>query len=424
MGRDFLLLVAILCGLTAHAGNTFDDLITAQDGKIPRPFSELLRAVGRSSVTLIPNGRSRQRAQADYEQPRFVVAQGQPDVSDPATLFIGYAPKAKQLEVIAWNSGEGRFDFLEVVDYSPDLEPKLRKPAQERCTICHQGGAPLFSRFPWSETLFNGAVVGGILKARQGDATYHGLKYDDPQGGSLVGTDISVDPGKLDFQVRRANRRLQSSNVVRSVCNDAAECRRKILLAALIDPSWRFRGDRRACEMRDRIALELQQTLTPAWPTHRFAYPSSLLPDRDSIQGVATVFDIDDRRRLLPYSHPELFPESLLLKADLNFEDRLSEFLLNEARGLTPRTFPSGPVNPGHPVFSRPKVSEIEPERIGTYITRSAHEALGFDLIAGSDREWLQKQSPDRIERAVQKLDVSLWPLDLADVIRKIKETD
>lgn len=144
---------------------------------VPFPIKALLDTVaqrGKGSATgaplvptvvLIPNGRSLQKDVADIHQPRVLATFDQyPRQSSDVSLlvrdrlFIAYAEKAGQLEVISYNEDAGRFEFQIVSGYTAN-GPKLLSYAQRSvCTECHKAEIPLFSKNTWDETNANVGV--------------------------------------------------------------------------------------------------------------------------------------------------------------------------------------------------------------------------------------------------------------------------
>ena len=67
-------------------------------------------------------------------------------------LFVGYAERSKELEVISWNKDLQKFDFLVVKGYGPGGKPRIENAHKSVCLTCHQGGGPIFPRAPWHES--------------------------------------------------------------------------------------------------------------------------------------------------------------------------------------------------------------------------------------------------------------------------------
>lgn len=160
----------------------FDHLIAQNDG-LPYPFEKLVSAIQKLSpddqaplVLMIPDGRSLLKAQANYHQPRVLVAY---DFQAPnnavnlglaprGQLFLGFVEGASEIEVISYNEAAGRFEFQLVQDYRADGIPKLVYAQRAICTTCHQGGTPIFPERPWNETNGQPETAAKISEARNG----------------------------------------------------------------------------------------------------------------------------------------------------------------------------------------------------------------------------------------------------------------
>lgn len=151
--------------ISSSSQNTFESLIAREkilgsDKKLGQdPMAELLKALGtlgNIAYTMIPHGRSIQAPHSDDKDPRIVLTISQQNPKEPllahGRIFIGYARKANQLEIIAYNEEAGRYDFQIMTDFRPGGLPQLSTPSRTLCTTCHQGGGPIFSIDPWSET--------------------------------------------------------------------------------------------------------------------------------------------------------------------------------------------------------------------------------------------------------------------------------
>lgn len=177
----------------AGTRSLFDHLIK-ENGVLPYPFEELVALLasydeeGRPPLTLmIPNGRSLLKGQADFKQPRIVVAAtARPQTSayglDPmlrGRLFLGFVEGADEIEIISYNEHAGRFEFQLVEDYAEGKTPKLVYAKRAICTTCHVGRGPIFPTRPWEETTAQPAIRKAILEARGTEAIYHGAKLNN-----------------------------------------------------------------------------------------------------------------------------------------------------------------------------------------------------------------------------------------------------
>ncbi|MGH8459240.1 MAG: hypothetical protein ACRESV_07810, partial [Nevskiales bacterium] len=173
------------------------DHIIKENGSLPYPFENLIELIasydveGRPPITvLIPDGRSLLKGQANFRQPRIIVAADpRPAPTDAelgpqlrGRLFMGFVEDAAEIEVISYNEQAGRFEFQLVKDYRDGGSPRLVYAKRAICTTCHAGAAPIFPVRPWEETSGQPAISAAILKARKARAgdSYHGAPLVNP----------------------------------------------------------------------------------------------------------------------------------------------------------------------------------------------------------------------------------------------------
>lgn len=158
------------------------DHFAAQNNGVPYPFSALIEALkamhpeGKDPVlVMIPDGRSLLKGQANGEKPRVLLATDFQAPNTPAAMgvnmrgqmFLGFTENADEIEVLSYNEAAGRFEFQLVQEYSATGSRKLVYAKRQICLTCHQGGAPIFSQRPWSETNASSATIENMLTARK-----------------------------------------------------------------------------------------------------------------------------------------------------------------------------------------------------------------------------------------------------------------
>ena len=218
----------------------FDHLIK-ENGSLPYPFDALLDLVAAQDknntapiTTLIPNGRSLLKGQANFKHPRIIAVADirQPD-SDfsfdnmyRGRLFMGFVEDANEIEVISYNEMAGRFEFQLVKDYGPDLNPKIVYAKRAICTTCHQSAAPIFPVRPWEETNANPGVAELI-------------KGHHPDGEPYFGAELSVplaNPEAVDDMADKGNAIITTQKIWLDGCGDGDRgnaCRRSLLKLAM-----------------------------------------------------------------------------------------------------------------------------------------------------------------------------------------------
>jgi hypothetical protein len=290
-------------------------LLGGLGGPIDRPFGELYQGFKKYQgglVTeqyavplIIPDGRSLQKNKTDFKDPRLILANPE--------LFIGYAPKAKQLEIISLNSRTGEYDFYIAKNYGKGLTASIVPADRTLCLSCHQHGGPIFSRGPWDESTI-------VRPFKNGD----GKPYEDRPGHVFEGNelyqelakatggksdfdgvvleDIGVtSPSAFDARVRTAATLLQTRKVCRAICLKTADC-----TEAMLRLSLKLGTD------ADRALLDAR--VASLWPENEFGYPSSVLPNRDPLQdrahgGTGKSIVITDPAKYRAYLNNEIAPQ-------------------------------------------------------------------------------------------------------------------
>jgi len=218
----------------------FDHLIK-EHGSLPYPFDDLLALIASQDksnkapvTTMIPNGRSLLKGQANFKHPRILAAANirQPDSKHSfdqmfrGRLFLGFVEDANEIEVISYNEMAGRFEFQLVKDYGPDLNPKIVYAKRAICTTCHQAGAPIFPVRPWDETNANP----GVAELIQGHHPNRDNYFSAPIKVPLA------NPEEIDDMADKGNAILTTQRIWMDGCGTAEAgnaCRRSLLKLAL-----------------------------------------------------------------------------------------------------------------------------------------------------------------------------------------------
>jgi hypothetical protein len=254
----------------------FASVQTALGGTIPFPAEKLVDALlalaPDSSVdaAIFPHGRSLERSITDFREPRTLMLWKDTAGVAPYRLFVGYTPNAQELEVIAWSWPKRQFDFLLVQDYADGKTPRVVAPPRELCMACHQSGGPIFAVAPWNESTLNSTIQAQVVaQAEDGLSTYllH-LPSND--------TRIRVNPAVLDFQVRESTSALQEQALCANACGGDLECRKGILLAALLDTIDPFSSTSVSPAWRTKMTQAMQRV----WPADRFMVVDDAIADR------------------------------------------------------------------------------------------------------------------------------------------------
>lgn len=273
------------------------------NGTIPFPFSNLLDSfkIGvreNGNILFVPRGRSLVKEFADYQNPRIIVNPIAPSElrEEPndirlnrekikalgisqGDIFIGYAPNHNALEVISFNPKKGAFDFFVVENYEQGKTPKIvNNPAL--CLSCHQNKAPIFSRFPWSESLGdtakdivrngsleknkNNQMMDLIRQANLGKPEIQGINLT-PISKNRFNTRFSEsDVFSFDISVRQANDNLLSLKACESLCNklDIA-CQQKII-ELLIDNKTSLQEGHSFADLDNKLSqIDLKSSVIP-----------------------------------------------------------------------------------------------------------------------------------------------------------------
>jgi hypothetical protein len=277
----FFLLLLLPPGVLAASGGSLFEQVATHDGDtaVPYPLDALLARIaaqladGRNGlrIVLIPVGRSLQRHAAGdahyFDSPRMVIAvTGEPvDPTAPLLkdrLYLGHHAAAGVLEVISYDEGSGRFEFLIVDDYRAGGTPHLRAGNRGLCLACHQNDAPIFSRQSWDETSAN-PIIARLLASTGRD--YDGLPWRH-------GVDV---PQAIDEATERANL-LPVAQRLWAACGDTdagRACRSRLAWRTLVS---RLRG------VPDTLPLADDAALVPLVTHWRRDWPKGLrVPEPD-----------------------------------------------------------------------------------------------------------------------------------------------
>jgi len=238
--------------------------------KFPSSAQELAKWT-KTPPVIFPSSRSLQKKNADFQDPRIVYALNE-------RLFIGIAPKTNQAEIISYNYETKEFDFLVVKNFFGKEKRVIEKPPRTQCMSCHQSGGPIFPRSPWKETTITGPVEtssGEKIPASElytrtvkalGSEKLYGmdLSYFDGAGG--------LNSSFIDRKVREAQELAQKANVCSQICGGDIRCKSYLIQAAL-------RIDLLTLDEKNEFFLKVDAN----WPPNGFAYPSSVIPDRNPI---------------------------------------------------------------------------------------------------------------------------------------------
>jgi hypothetical protein len=324
------------------------DHIIKENGSLPYPLENLTALIasydaeGRAPITvLIPDGRSLLKGQANFHQPRIIVAADpRPAPTDAelgpqlrGRLFLGFVEGAAEIEVISYNEEAGRFEFQLVKDYRDGGSPRIVYAKRAICTTCHAGAAPIFPVRPWEETSGQPAISAAISHARK-------AKADDRYHGAALVNALSA-PETIDELTEIGNVIPSLQRVWIDGCGgDAtkgAACRRQMLKLALrymVRPT-----EFSAADAEYRKLVEMQQS---SWPAAGITLANGDLLNRNPF--------VDKPRRSLWQWVAGLFPSS---DDEVTGDGKLSDFdklppLRRELDPLTPRA-PKEVLQPGAP---------------------------------------------------------------------------
>lgn len=225
----------------------FDYVVAEADG-LPYPYEKLVEVVtkydqgGKAPVqTLIPDGRSLLKAEADFSQPRVVLAaDARLPESDydyglylKSRLFLGFTEHANEIEVVSYNEEAGRFEFQLVKDYCEGCVPRIVYARRGICLTCHTGAGPIFSVRPWEETNAQPEIAKHIMEALNVDPAEASKAH---YAGVPVAVKLSV-PEAYDALTDIGNVIPTTQQIWIDGCGgdpvEGVECRREMLRLAL-----------------------------------------------------------------------------------------------------------------------------------------------------------------------------------------------
>lgn len=263
-------------------------------GTIPTSFPDLMTKItsgsagAKSSATLIPDSRSRQKNDVSFPHPRAVFSANlNPKAKGGGTglIFISYAETAGELEVISWNptfdGGKGGYEFQLIKNYGPGLTPEITTPPRSNCIGCHQAEGPIFTSAPWRET--TGIIPNGeSIEPSGADRPLNKKLLEEHTSGSYAGIPIvpkGVEALILNKDVRQANVFLQARRFCRDACGTDNNCRKNLLLYSLIV------SDGASFSIPSKLKSDLDTQTTKNWPADSYGFPASLILDRDPLKG-------------------------------------------------------------------------------------------------------------------------------------------
>lgn len=255
--------------------SAFDYLIARTGGVVPYPISKLIAemekaGIGTSVQVYIPDGRSLQRFNTNFESPRLLISgtsTGDGGVGEISRrqprpirraeelltalpldkLFVGYSRDTNSLEIISFNEQANRYEFQIVENYGRGMQALTKYAPRALCISCHQNEAPIFSIAPWSETQTNEKVL------KQLRAEY---------AVNLV-ADQALD---FDSQIRHAHDFQYIKEIWDRGCSGpierVAECRKAFIQLAFLQ-TWLLTTGR-SLEMEQR-AKEYENIMKKSW---------------------------------------------------------------------------------------------------------------------------------------------------------------
>lgn len=432
------------------------ELIRENANQVPYPFEKLLRYLGSKAApnpkdkietVLVPKGRSLHRDKADYKSPRILAALG-----DQYPIFLGYAPRNSQIEIMSFNPSKAQYDFQIIQDYKPGAQPKLIPVERQLCLQCHQHGGPIFSRSPWREMrlrkpgteeafyakygntsniashdLAENLIGEKILRARGGNRDYYGidlLAYKNETRGFQG--DFSRGPAaSFAFNLRLKNWSFQFHSVTKLACEEDLDCRWVLLRLGLEWPAVFLRLLTHRDEMlpvMKQMAKVVGEAVRPHWPKNEFGYPSPVIPDR-------FVPDASDQ----PIVGYRIRP--LVEGRDLTYYEMLGDYIPREFyylgtqhvddlqganyKELFEETFEDPAVL--DPKTPRPLVKKIAPEQAGEFLLQNVLEGLNFSnedlgVLRALDLQALKKV----LQSSKYRSFVKQWPPDPKQVMATI----
>jgi hypothetical protein len=276
-------------------------------------------------------------------------------VKNVPLVMIGYAPTANQLEAIIRNRDTGSYEFLVKHQYSPGSQFNQREEdryfrTEQICTSCHQSGAGIFSRFPWTEAPFEVSTrerfqVGNAEAFRENPNLLFFTKGDERRGGFTLALQNTTDPRlfeagtnlfSMDLAIRDSNTTKQLSTICTTACQGDKTCEKLMFTLAMA----KFTSNISDTD-KDLLATwrsELNQRLQ--WNKDNFAYPSSVIPDRNPYtneQNGGTVAFHSDPRKIYDESTASTEIETDLQIIGLNNYQVGNQFVDNPGSPLTLR---------------------------------------------------------------------------------------
>jgi len=265
-----------------HEGksNLIGDFISfVEEGSVDSVFS---------TTMLIPDSRSLQRAHVNYAYPREVVVISQEALRNTLSFlsfneirvaFFGFAPLARQVEIISWIPTLGQYKFHILKNYGDleleqifalndveELPVRLINPNPSSCIDCHQHGGPIFTPNPWSETDGGSFPLAEKIKKEMQKEGRNSDAEDDIFFGIRI----------FDRSVRSASKHLQTNLIARDLGKGDLNSRKVLLGLSLFGSMF----DNVTISQERYLNENFYEVVKDRWPDHRYAYNSSVLPDR------------------------------------------------------------------------------------------------------------------------------------------------
>jgi hypothetical protein len=393
--------------LPLHGASLFD-IFASREG-LPASFEKLRYALAKwnsdqdtsQSSLLVPAGRSLQKPLSatpnPFEFPRVIFSLGQFEsrgeseikegradgLSMANKMFVAYHELRKQLEVISWNPGQGRYEFQVVKNYSPGLKPEIYYAHRALCMSCHVQGTPIFPAIPWDETNANDGMAALIRKARTlaGDPAnvYQGARIEDQSDDSERKFPSRHEAAQaFENSVLLSEWTLRSQQVWRDSCATAPDklaCRKKIVELALLQGLSGTMPSDMISESSENPWLR-----QIARPTPRNVFISA----RDPLSDIAASFDV---LQLRSFNKPRKFALDLLAATNAH-ADHPSFQRLAERLVLLPLAAADDPQNSGEPS----QISQAETP------AASSLETLAFALTGGHRRALFETWRSSKVE--------------------------
>jgi hypothetical protein len=351
--------------------------------KIPNNIKELRKFLGQKvkddlrlkhapsiSTVIIPDSRSLQRANSTFAHPREVtMISSAPSMKpDPAPFYLGFAPLAEQVEVISWNPQVDRYEFLILEKFAPHQEPVLKVANRNFCMSCHQHGGPIFSHQPWSETENNSTLLTKVNEVRrEAGLKEFGQQFEFFKPDENL-EEILGGVGAIDNAVRHSAIELQKRKICRNLCGQDLECRKRLLTAAILSASERVSDLK---NFKETFASYLEKR----WPRDGFAYPTSVLLNRDPMDytelgGTTETYTYGKASDLAKDTGMEedslyRFNSSIALLAKIKLSPTFIEdtsFFGKFLSGISLVKKITGIKDEADPAFARPKLNGFYPE--------------------------------------------------------------